>query len=111
MRYTKQDANQLKIEKYLTELGFCVLRLSDYRANKVGCMDMNMHPLDLLVLGMHRKKNCPILSQWELKASKDADFTDSEQEWLVQSKFLYGEDVPVNFAYDVDDILKFYGWM
>lgn len=110
MRYTKPDDNQNDIEKYLTDLGFCVLRTCDLRATKVGNKDMNMHPLDLLVLGMHRKMNMPILSQWEVKTSKDAPVTDLEQDWMSQSKFLFGDDVPVNFAFSVDDILKFYGW-
>lgn len=49
MRHTKPDDNQNDIEKYLTDLGFCVLRTCDLRATKVGNKDMNMHPLDLLV--------------------------------------------------------------
>lgn len=111
MKYTRQDANQLEIEQQLTDAGFCVLRLSDLRANKVGCKDMNMHPLDLLVLGMHRKLNIPVLSQWEIKTNKDANVTEDEQHWMSQSKFLFGEDVPVNFAYSVDDVLRFYHWI
>jgi len=101
MKYTKQDANQYGIENYLIQTGFCVLRLSDFRANKIGCKEMNMHPLDLLVLGLHRKLNIPVLSQWEIKTSKNAPTTEGEQEWLQQARFLFGDNVPINIAYSV----------
>jgi len=105
-RHTKQDGNQPEIEDQLKTLGFTTLRVSDLASSAKS----DAHFLDLFVLGMHRGANCPIWSQWEIKISVDAPVTEGEMLWLVRSKYLYGEDVPVNTAYSVDDVLKWYGW-
>jgi len=105
-RYTKQDRNQGDIEEYLQELGFVTLRVS----NLAGSPKSDVHYLDLFVLGLSRKQNRPVWSQWEIKISEDAPFTDAESKWLALSKFLFGEEVPVNTTCSVDDILRWYGW-
>jgi len=105
-KYTKQDGNQNDIENQLLELGFKTLRVS----NMTKDTNSDVHPLDLFVLGLHRKLNVPVWSQWEIKVRDASEFTDSEIKWLAQSKWLFGEDVPVLVAYDVDDVLKWYGW-
>ena len=106
-KYTKQDGNQLDIEKQLLEIGFKTLRTSNGSLDNLS----NVHPLDLLVLGLHRKLNTQIWSQWEIKTGEDSQVTDSEAKWMATAKFLFNGDVPVNFSYSVDDILRWYGWI
>jgi hypothetical protein len=105
-KYTRQDDNQRDIEVQLQELGFMTLRTSNSSVDGYS----GAHYLDLFVLGMHRKFNAPIWSQWEVKVSKESEFTESEMHWLSHSQYLFGSDVPVLVAYSVDDILKWYGW-
>ena len=105
-KYTKQDANQLTIEQQLLELGFKTMRTSNGSTDSLS----EVHPLDLFVLGLHRKMNVSVWSQWEIKTSESASVTEGEIKWMATAKFLFGRDVPVQFAYSVDDILSWYGW-
>lgn len=105
--YTRQDNNQLQIEQELQQLGFVVLRTSDFSSRP----HSEAHPLDLFVLGLHRGHNIPMWSQWEVKTDRNAEVTESEMNWLGRAKFLFNGDVPVNFAFNTGDVLKWYKWI
>jgi hypothetical protein len=109
-RHTHPDENQNEIEHYLHELGFWTYRTANDSPQK-NSNGNEFHPLDLLVLGKNRANDRVELTMWEIKTNDDASVTEQEATFLKDVKSWFRTTVPINVATDIDQILRWYGWI
>lgn len=109
-RHTKPDKNQKEIEDALQTLGFWTYRTADSSIQRNVITDNEFHPLDLMVVGYNVNTDAIEITLWEIKSSRDAKFTDDETLFIdAIERWWSHQDVPIGIAYDLDDILRYYG--
>lgn len=109
--HTKPDANQKEIEQQLQHLGFWTYRTANGSPQTNAVTSNVFHPLDLLVAGVNRHTDKVELTLWEIKSAPDASFTPSEEQFIYEIDHWFARHTPILVAYDLDDILDFYGWL